>query len=106
MEIVTNNMSGKTQAPGNLFRCQSLVVGHLKNRTLPRLKPFEHLLCEANGLRRLPGKGPAHTHLDRGLEVLPAVEVVRDKVPLSVQRPVISVLQEPHFKHALALVEI
>jgi len=106
MKIVTDNVRARSQALGNLFRRQSFVIGHLENRALPRFEPSEHLFREARHFGQLSRERAAHAEFDRSLEIFPAVEVIGNKMALPVQCPVIRILQDPHFEHALARIEI
>jgi hypothetical protein len=106
LQIVTNHMSRNAQLPGNLFCRQPLVVRHLQNLPLPRFQAREHLLRQPDRFGRLPYERTTHPDVDRGLQVLPVVEVVRNEVTLPVEGPVVRILQYPHFRYAPLWVKI
>ena len=106
MKIVTDNVSGESQALGNLLRRQSFVISHLKNRTLAWFEPFEHLLRKTDHLGQFSLERAPHPDFNCGLQFFPPIEMIGDKVTLPVKGPVVGVLQDPHSWYALAGVEI
>src|SRR5262245_34599059 len=90
----------------NFFRGEPFVIGHLDDFPLAWFQVLQELLRKPRCFRWFPPKGPRGAEFNCRLQVLPTIEVVRDKVAFPVQRPVIGVLKYPYFEYALAGVKI
>ena len=106
IEIMPNDVHRFAKAKGNLVGRKSFIIRHLNNRPATRPEFAQNFLCETRHFQFVAGECATETDGQRGFKLCPAVEMIGNKMPLSVQSTMISILQNPHLKHALARVKI
>ncbi|MGA2857069.1 MAG: hypothetical protein ABSE40_09375 [Candidatus Sulfotelmatobacter sp.] len=93
------------QSGRDLIRGQPFKVRQLQNLATARTEASHELVHQPRHLRYIPWV-PRQLGLCRyAVKIHPFVKVARCQVPAPVQRPVVRILQQPHFEYALVRVE-
>src|ERR1700723_2453967 len=84
LQMMSHSVRRLTKTTSDFLCGQPFVIGHFYDCPLMRFEVLQDLFCQPNRFRHLSPRRAARAVLDRGFQVLPAVEVIRDKMPLPV----------------------